>query len=129
MKSFQKLLRVANTFEKKAQDINSQIAGQVPSVLRRANLWNLSSTVAPLLGRAGAPDRTVASVNIVVNPGPQVTFSSTLNPSYEQTGQKFDTLLTQKLGHLFNQALQAANINPTSPITISWLRVTELKQS
>lgn len=125
MKSIDKLLQLAEKFEKRAQS-EPATAGDVVSALRHANLWNVSSSVAPLLGRLGAADRTTASISLTVSPGPDVSFSVVTTPDNQDLSQRLAVVLKQKFGSLMIPVLRQVNI--VDPITVNWLKVTELKQ-
>lgn len=124
MSKIDKLVKLADKFEKKAQEIAQ--SGDIRYALQRARLWNISSLVAPLLENAGVPSHTSADINIIVNPGPDVSFNSNLSPNHPDAAQQLNNILKQRFGKLMNQALQSNNI--TSPITLNWLKVTKLSQ-
>lgn len=119
------LFLLADKFEKMAQSAAAQ-PGDILALLQRAKLWNISSTVAPLLERANVPNHTSADINIVVEPGPTTSFISTLTPNHSEAAQQLNNVLKQRFGKLMDQALQSANV--TQPVTLNWLRVTKLAQ-
>jgi hypothetical protein len=117
------LRKLSIKFEKQAQQLaTSAQPGDIQTVLERANLWNTSKTVAPLLDAAGVPDASAAHIAILVSPGPKVSFNAVLDPANPNASKKLNALLAQKFAMPIANAIKVAKMSPESTLVINWLK-------
>jgi hypothetical protein len=121
------LSNVLQLAEKFAQQISAQ-PDATKRTLQRARLWDIASTLSPLLERAEVPPHTTADLKMMISPGPAINFTSVLSPHHDQAAQKLNNLLNQRFGTLMSTALQHAKMDVTDPVNLDWLRITRLGQ-
>lgn len=123
MNAVKELLKVAekieNRFRKLAQDASAQ-AGDVEDVLRKANLWDLSNQVAPLLNSARIPESAAVKISIVVDKNLRVNFIVDLTPPHA-SAVGLARLLKNAYGEKMHQALAAAKLNVADTLTLNWM--------
>ena len=112
------LLKLAVYFERQAQAVSAQ-PGDIQTALERANLWNISPTVSPLLDAAGVPDSAKVNIAIGVNPGGHIDYHANLAPQNPHVSQKLSALLKQKLSTPMSQAIKGLTVS--NPLTVNWL--------
>lgn len=87
------------------------------------------SYVSPLLAQAEVPPHSTANIQLVVEPGYKVSFSTELQPHSPEKSAKLSGLLELRFGKMIAQALQETKQNPSAAITLPWLTVKTVGQS
>lgn len=116
----EKLLNKINLFYKLAQMTSAQ-PGEVETALKNANLWELSKEVSPLVAAAQVPDNAAINLQIVVSPGPKISFNSLLEPGMPPASGKLSALLAKKYSAIMSAALAKVGLNVEEPIVVGWL--------
>lgn len=122
MKSIEKLLTIANKFEKKIAQLVSAQPVDIEKALKDARLWDLSVNVAPLLEQVGIPESSKVIINILVSNGPTVNYNVILDPDNKNLATKLSALLNKNYGSKAINAIKTAKLNVPSPITVAWLK-------
>src|SRR5579885_1568521 len=123
MNAIKKLLKVADKIEKRLQKQAQTVSAQpsdVEDVLRKANLWELSNQVSPLLNVARVPDSASVKISIVVDKNLRVNFIVELNPPHA-SAVALARLLKNTYANKMHLALAAAKLNIADTLTLNWL--------
>lgn len=122
MRSIVRLSRLAHRFDQQirlAQKVFAQ-PGEIETVLKKANLWELDHIIAPLINTVGIPNSSSIEINIIASDGLIINFDVKINPENVAMSKNLSKLLTQKLSAQMQNALKEANLSVEGFITVKW---------
>lgn len=119
MKSFDKILQLANKFEFKisqAQSMQGAQAADIEEALKKAGVWIEQNDIGPLLNNAKVPEDVSLSISIIVDHGLIVKFNVNSQPP-SPSAKTLEKILNANYSGKMSQALKNAKLSVTDTVT------------